>query len=410
MYNWSFFIFLKTNNIKKRIMEINVFLNSIKSDFIESCNLFHPNQIGNTITIYRESEDLPELDEFQLAIIGVEEDRNSFDNKGCKEAPNVIRKSLYQLFNHWNNLNIIDLGNIKNGYEIEDTYFALNNVIITLMKYHIVPIILGGSQDLTYPIYQVYENTGKLVNITSIDSKFDIGHDNETLNSNSYLSHIILHQPNFLFNYTNIGYQNYYVDKQSIDIMKQLLFDVHRIGNIKNNIEITEPLLRNADIITIDTSAFCAADAPGIKYNSPNGFSSEDGCKMTRYAGLNPKLTSIGFFEYNPSYDINNITANTLSQMIWYFIEGFSLRINDFPAFENKDFKRYIVKMDDINDDIIFLCHKISGKWWLDLSFKSKNNVKYERHHYIPCSIKDYELAMENELPDIWWQFYQKLM
>ena len=381
-------------------MEINVFLNNIKQDFIESCNLCHPNQIGNRITIYKEGEEFPELDEFQLAIIGVEEERNSFNNIGCKNAPNEIRKSLYQLFYHWNDIKIIDLGNIKTGFEIEDTYFALSSVFTTLMKYRIVPIIIGGSQDLTYPIYQVYENTGKLVNITSIDSRFDIGQDDEVLNSNSYLSHIILHQPSFLFNYTNIGYQSYYVDKQSVDLMKQLLFDVHRIGNIKNNIEVTEPLLRNADIITIDTSAFCAADAPGVKYNSPNGFSSEEGCKMTRYAGLNPKLTSIGFFEYNPLYDLNNITANTLSQMIWYFIEGFSLRINDFPTLDNKDFKRYIVKMDDVEDEIIFLCHKVSGKWWMDLSFKSKDNKKYERHHYIPCSREDYELTMENELPD----------
>ena len=401
---------MKKNEIKINTMEINVFLNNIKQDFIESCNLYHPKQIGNSITIYKEGEEIPDLDDFQLAIIGVEEDRNSFNNHGCKEGPNNIRKSLYQLFNHWNDLKIIDLGNIKTGFEVEDTYFALNKVFTTLMKYSIIPIILGGSQDLTYPIYQVYENTGKLVNITTIDSRFDIGQDNEKLNSNSYLSYIILHQPSFLFNYTNIGYQSYYIDNQNIDLMKDLLFDVHRIGNIKSNIEVTEPLLRNADIISIDTSAFCAYDAPGIKYNSPNGFSSEDGCKMTRYAGLNSKLTSIGFFEYNPSYDINNTTANTLSQMIWYFIEGFSIRINDFPTYDSKDFKRYIVKLDNFSEDIIFLCHKISGKWWMDLSFKSKNREKYERHHYIPCSREDYELAMANELPDKWWQFYQKLM
>lgn len=392
-------------------MEINIFINYIKQDFLDSCNLYHKNQIGNSITIYKEGNDLPDLDDFQLAILGVEEDRNSFNNKGCKDAPNAIRKCLYQLFNHWNDIKIIDLGNVKTGFEIEDTYFALNKIFMTLMKHRIVPIIIGGSQDLTLPIYQVYENTGKLVNITSIDSKFDIGNDNDELNSNSYLSHIILHQPNFLFNFTNIGYQSYYVDKENVELMKQLLFDFHRIGKIKNNIEVTEPLLRNADIITIDTSAFRAADAPGINYNSPNGFTSEDGCRMTRYAGLNPKLSSIGFFEYNPTYDINNLTANTLSQMIWYFIEGFSYRINDFPSGNNiKDFKRYIVKLDNVDEDIIFLCHKVSDKWWIDLSFKSKNREKYERHHYIPCSREDYELTMQNEIPDIWWQFYQKLM
>lgn len=391
-------------------MEINIFLNSIKQEFIDSCNLYHQNQIGNSITIFKDDDDSLDLDGFHLAIIGVEEDRNSFNNKGCKDAPNAIRKSLYQLFNHWKDLKIIDLGNIKTGFTIEDTYFALNKVFMTMLRHKIVPIIIGGSQDLTFPIYQVYENTGKLVNITSIDSRFDIGQDYESLNSNSYLSYIILHQPNFLFNYTNIGYQSYYVDNHSIDLMKELLFDVHRLGKIKSNIELSEPLLRNADIISIDTSAFCAADAPGIQNNSPNGFSSEEGCRMTRYAGLNPKLTSIGFFEYNPKYDINSLTANTLAQMIWYFIEGFSIRIDDFPLYNSLDFKRYNVKLDDIKDNIVFLCHKISGKWWMDLSFKSENREKYERHHYIPCSREDYELCLQNELPDKWWQFYQKLM
>ena len=115
-------------------MEINVFLNNIKQEFLDSCNLYNPSQIGNSITIYKEGEEFPELDGYQLAIIGVEEERNSFDNEGCKDAPNTIRKSLYQLFNHWNDLKIIDLGNIKTGYETEDTYFALNNIWVILSK------------------------------------------------------------------------------------------------------------------------------------------------------------------------------------------------------------------------------------------------------------------------------------
>ena len=91
-------------------MEISVFLNNIKQDFIESCNLYHQNQIGNSITIYKDENEFPELDGYELAIIGVEEDRNSLNNKGCKDAPNAIRKSLYQLFNHWKDIKIIDLG------------------------------------------------------------------------------------------------------------------------------------------------------------------------------------------------------------------------------------------------------------------------------------------------------------
>lgn len=380
-------------------MNISAFLNPVKEEVIENSHLTHKKQIGNTITIFKNEEDFPDLEGCQVALLGVEEERKAIDNEGCKAAPDAIRHALYPLFNHWPDLKIVDLGNVKSGLRVEDTYYALGEVFLTLLKYHIVPIIIGGSQDLTYPIYKVYENTGKLVNITAIDPRFDIGEEGESLNSESYLSHIILHQPNYLFNYTNIGYQTYYIDNENINLMKQLLFDIYRLGTIKNRPELTEPLLRNADIITIDAAAFCASDVPGIKHGSPNGLSGEDGCKMTRYAGMNQKLTSIGFFNYNPQYDINYQGANNLAEMVWYFLEGFSLRQNDYPTTENRDdFTRYIVHLENY-DDLIFLCHKTSGKWWMEIA-----------EHFIPCAKIDYDMAMRNELPDRWWQFYQKLM
>ena len=245
----------------------------------------------------------------------------------------------------------------------------------------------------------------KLVNITAIDPLYDLGNDNEGLNSHSYLSHIILHQPNFLFNFTNIGYQSYYVDLENIELMKQLLFDTYRLGILKPHIEQTEPLIRNANILTIDMGAFRAADAPGVKNASPNGFNGEEACRMTRYAGLNFKLSSIGFFEYNPHYDINSRTANLIAEMIWYFIEGFSSRQDDMPTADSTDFKRYNVQIGEGEENVLFLCHKVTGKWWIDMSFMHPDDPRYERHHYIPCSKEDYDQAMNNELPDKWWQF-----
>lgn len=80
---------------------------------------------------------------------------------------------------------------------------------------------------------------------------------------------------------------------------------------------------------------------------------------MTRYAGLSNKLSSIGFFEYNPNYDINNMTAKMISQMIWYFIEGFSNRIDDIPTPESEDFIKYIVQIEE-QEEMVFLCHKLT--------------------------------------------------
>jgi len=391
-------------------MDISIFLDPVA----EKCfsKPFRPgkNTLGETMTIYRNADEFPVLEGAQLAIIGVKEERGAVDNKGCADGIDYIRKALYPLFNHWPELNIVDLGNVKNGKDINDTYFAVNQVLTELLKSKIVPIVIGASQDFTHTMYQVYEPTGKLVNITAIDPMFDIGNDQEALNAHSYLSHIILQQPNFLFNFTNIGYQSYYVDTDNVELMKQLLFDAYRLGTVRSNIEMTEPLIRNANILSFDIASVRASDAPGVRNASPNGFTGEEVCRMARYAGLSYKLTSIGLFEYNPHYDINSRTANLIAEMIWYFIEGFSSRQDDVPTIESTDFKRFNVQIADGQTDMVFLCHKITGKWWMDISFTENNNQSTERHHFIPCSKEDYDQAMRNELPDKWWQFYQKLM
>ncbi len=391
-------------------MDISIFLEPVAEKCFSKAYRPGKKTLGESINIYRSEDTFPDLEGVDLAIVGVKEERGAVDNKGCADGVDYVRKALYQLFNHWPQLHIIDLGDIKIGKELNDTYFAVNQVFTELLKNKIVPIVIGAGQDLTYTMYQVYEPTGKLINIAAIDPMFDIGNDKEALNSHSYLSHIILHQPNFLFNFTNIGYQSYYVDTENIELMKQLLFDAYRLGNIKQNMELTEPLIRNANLLSFDISAVRAADAPGVKNASPNGFNGEEACQMTRYAGLSYKLSSIGFFEYNPHYDINSRTANLIAEMIWYFIEGFSGRKDDIPTLGSNDFKRYIVQISDNQNDIVFLCNKITGKWWMDMSFLQNDDQRYERHHFIPCSKEDYDQAMRNELPDKWWQFYQKLM
>ena len=321
-------------------MDISVFLDPVPEKCFDKSSRPEKKTLGETITIFSSENAFPDLDGVNLALVGIKEERGAVDNKGCADGVDLIRKSLYQLFNHWPQLQIVDLGNVKIGNEINDTYFAVNQVLTELLKHKVVPIIIGGGQDLTYTMYQVYEPTGRLVNIAAIDPMFDIGNDLESLNSQSYLRHIVLHKPNFLFNFTNIGYQSYYVDNDDIELMKQLLFDAYRLGTIKQNVELAEPLIRDANVLTFDVAAIRAADAPGVRNASPNGFNGDEACRMTRYAGLSFKLSSIGFFEYNPHYDINSRTANLIAEMIWYFIEGFSNRQDDLPTMDSTDFKR----------------------------------------------------------------------
>jgi len=388
-------------------MDIEMYLEPVPDKCFENENIID-GTLGKTMLVYREGASFPDLDGVRIALIGVGEDRGSLDNIGCSDAPDAIRKALYQLFDHHEDVRIADIGNIKIGQSAADTYFAVNQIMTSLFKNKILPVVLGGSQDLTYAMYRVYEFTGQLVNIVAIDPMFDLGDDTEEINSHSYLSHVIMHKPNFLFNYTNIGYQTYNVSKKSVELMKQLLFDTYRLGNMKSNIELAEPLIRNGNILSIDMSAIRAADAPGVTNPSPNGFNGEEACRMTRYAGLSSKLSSLGVFEYNPHCDINGQTAGLIAQMLWYFIDGFAGRTNDFPTTENRDmFRHFYVQVSDIEEELEFLCNKINGKWWMSFALPGLENPK---KHYIPCSKEDYQQAMNDELPDHWWQFYQKLM
>src|SRR5690606_1368704 len=229
---------------------------------------------------------------------------------------------------------IADLGNIQRGHSVFDTYTAVKVVVSELIKKNIVPIIIGGGQDLTYGQYMAYENLEQRVDLVVIDSAFDLNEDaseeSETT-STSYLNKIMLHQPNYLFNFSNLGYQTYFVNQESLRVFDKLFFDVYRLGAFAGKIDQTEPILRNADMISFDMGAVRSSDAGANRNASPNGFYGEEACQICRYAGLNDKLTSIGFYEFNPDLDNNGQTAMLLSQMVWYFIDGFYGRKKDFP-------------------------------------------------------------------------------
>ncbi len=371
-------------------------------------NELHQGSLGNIISKYVEENEFPELDA-DIAIIGVNEDRQAEKNAGTANAPDEVRKFLYKLNTGNFELKIIDLGNIQKGFEVDDTYFALAKTVETLIKKNIVPIIIGGSQDLTYAQFRGYENLEQTINMVTVDAEFDLG-DPETMNTNSsFLGKIILHQPNYLFNYSNIGYQTYLVSPSSINMMNKLYFDCYRLGNIRDNIQESEPIIRHADMLSFDFSSIKHSDAPAQQVPQPNGFYSEEACQMMRYAGMNDKLTSIGLYEINPEFDERGKTAHLAAQMIWCFMDGFYNRKKDYPTRTSNDYTRFHVFLQDNRYEINFYKSNKSDRWWMEVPYPSHEKLKFERHALIPCSYRDYEIACKDEIPDRWWQTYQKL-
>ena len=367
------------------------------------------NSLGFHVDIYSQGKNFPDISGYQIAIVGVPEERGSVGNSGCGLAPDEIRKKLYKLACGNYTPKICDLGNIRNGKDLKDTYAAVAVVCGELLKNGIIPVLLGGSQDITYAQYLSYKAMKQTVNIVGVDAFFDLGISGQKqFTSKNYLGKIILHQPNFLFNFSNIGFQTHFVGQDSIRLMEKLFFDACRLGQVRKNIEEVEPVVRNADILSFDVSSIRASDAPGNKNASPNGFFGEEACQIARYAGLSEKLTSAGFYETNPKVDVDSRTSYLVAQMVWYFIDGFYSRKKDYPLSSKGAFKKYRVAIQNNEHEIIFYKSRKSERWWMQVPYPD-NKAQYERHHLVPCSYSDYEMACREEIPERWWLAFQKL-
>lgn len=370
-----------------------------------------PDKLEGTIGAaiqYHSEGNFPELKRGGIALIYVPEFRNGeLQLQGKKD--DSFRTNFYSLYigSGWN-LPIYDCGTILPGKEVEDTYFALNQSIGWLVKNQIIPIVIGGTQDLTYAIYKGYEKLEQMVNICSVDHKLDLGNPEEDLHKDHYLSHLLTQRPCFLFNNSNIGCQAPLVNKNEIELFEKLYFDVCRLGEFNSDFKKAEPHLRNADILSLDLQSIKSSELNANKYDLPNGFYAEQVCQISKYAGISDKLTSFGIFNLFPE-GASKTLHQLVAQVIWYFIDGVAQRKGDFPIGSKKDYLKFNVHLEGFKDEIIFYKSDKSERWWMEVPYPPQENMKFERHHLVPCDLQDYEKAMKNEIPNLWWKTYQKL-
>ena len=376
------------------------FLSPLDSEIIDYINGLSSQQLGSKVVLHT-SEAFPEVSKVTIGIIGVLENRGN--SNGNQEIDLLaIRKELYRLYpGNWD-ASIADFGNILAGNSIEDTYFALKKVASSLIKNNIIPVVIGGSQDLTYSLYRAYDDLEQMVNLVAVDSQFDFGKESDVVSASSYLTKIVIEEPNNLFNYCNIGYQTYYNSQEEIDLVEKLFFDAYRLGEVSNTIAIAEPVFRDADVVSFDMNAVKSSDSGNFTPFVPNGFNGKEICALSRYAGISDKVTSFGIFNHNDTEQESVLMA----QIIWYFIEGYHYRSNEYPFGSRENYLKYIVPSED--EELIFYKSDKTDRWWIEIPFIIEGNNKLKRNTLLPCSHEEYLAACDQELPERWWKAQRK--
>ena len=378
------------------------FLIPVSKKVLAFTELLPPQALGNTMHIHTEKEGMPTLANATVALFGVLESRNAFGKKSEKLAIDEIRLQCYRLMKgNWHST-ILDLGDIEAGNTIEDTYFAVKEITAALLAENIIPLVIGATQDLTYPAYRAFDGIKEMLNMVSIDSRFDFGEAGDLISSHSYMSKIIIDKPNNLFNFSNIGYQSYFNTQEELDLIERLFFEAYRLGDIAANPALAEPVLRNADLVSLDVRAIKAGEM-GLHPNfSPNGFTGREICTLARYAGLSDQVSLLGIYEGENTPHAFQLIA----QIIWYFIEGLNFRIHEHPSTESDDFTKFTVPTS--LEELIFYKSHVTERWWVESPAILKEHTKINLPALLPCTEDDYLEACNQNVPEKWFKAYRK--
>jgi len=335
--------------------------------------------LGKNIRLH--GTDFPDLKDVRAVLVGVRE----------KEA-NAVRETLFRSVCPFPKDSIADLGNLRRADAA-----VLIPVLFELLSGKVVPIVLGGGDDLAAAQFLAYQETKSLVNLAVVDEALLLTESSAAPGQKPAYAALLSPRHPLLFHFGLIGFQSHQTPPGVVDFLHQHNFDAIRLGKSRTAMEETEPVLRDADLLTFHLRALKQSEAPGVDNPSPSGYFVEEACQLCRYAGMSDKLTSFGIYGHQLERDPGRQTAQAIGQMLWYFLDGYFNRKNDFPA-TTDSLTEYIVDFRQLQYQLTFWKSSRSGRWWMQTPVASKK--KYQRHYLVPCSFQDYQAACREELPD----------
>ncbi len=378
------------------------------NDYFEPVSLTHPShrnvraadEFARRLTVHVPDRPIEEIGQYDVAILGVPEDRNS-DNKGAAEAPATIRQKLYSLSQLRSPLKIIDLGDMHAGTTPTDTLYGLRDIIFHLLEHDVIAVVMGGTQEITLTCHEAAQRYKGRASVVNVDARLDLAKDREELRADTWLEELLENGTPV----TCLGYQEYLVSHHDIQRLISRGHILHRLGKVRDDLPDHEPCFRDAVIHSFDLSAVRMSDAPGTLDPSPNGFTGTEICQMSLYAGLSNHVGVYLLTETNPRLDQRDQTSHLAAQMIWFFLSGLARRTREIPNTDDENFVQFILDLPDTDEKIIFLKSNLTDRWWFLSPLPDKHTGKKE---WIPCSYHDYQRAAHQEIPERWFSLLQK--
>lgn len=302
-----------------------------------------------------------------------------------KTVANLFRNSFFTMA-AIEGIALYDGGDLNDGgiCAVETCQFLLNKGFF--------PLLIGAGDEAAISLVKSYERTPVLPSYVYVDSKVEA---NITGGTPLFLNKLIGNKSKQLGHLTVLGYQSYLVNPAALHWLDEQNLDYMRLGAARAGLEDTEPILRFADILHFNIRSIRSSEAPATSNESPAGFFLEDACRIFRYAGLSENLSSVVVSGLLPEHSGAVISANGLSQMIWYLLEGVANRKNEIVP-KASDCTKFTVPSSIGNKPIAFWKSNKTERWWMALPSLEEGG----KAMLVPCSYEDYKLASSGDLSD----------
>ncbi len=295
-----------------------------------------------------------------------------------------VRRELYRLSKLDFEVPICDLGDLVSGKSHQDTHYILQEVISMCLYKNAIPIVIGGSNDLSYSLFSALHFHQKKINYTQISNVVSLDNDGDEITEDNFLSKILSSNTFSIKNYHHLGYQKHLNESDAVKLMKEVEFEIIRLAEMMGSTEKTEPFFRRADLVTLNCDAV-ESMGDGFSVNPQvNGLNRREICAYTKEIGLSENLKAAGIFNFNvASHDALN--HQLLAQMIWHCIEGINIQ-HSHP--KEREYETFWVLIDD--GQYCFKRDTFSGLWYFGEDEKTEN--------LIPCSRLEYEAAKQGHM------------
>jgi hypothetical protein len=335
--------------------------------------------------------------QFDAVVIGLPDNDQGNDFAGA----DCMRNELYKLASLTKSLSILDLGNLKCSNNIGENIETLYKVLQILYPLSVKIVLLGGNAHLQnkviYNFYKIEQYPLNYVDVNSIITWDNFPIDPLAINPVNSVSQNQL-------NYINLGFQLYYVEKEILEFLHDANFEAYRLGLIRNNVSNFEPIVRDANVLSISLDSVKFSDAPAARFSSPNGLSGDEMCQLAFYGGYSSSLKIFNISDIETASDPRNTTSALASQALWYLFEGFANNTYEDPGLNPENFAKYHIHIDMANQDLAFYFSNLTQRWWMEVSLDSD-----KRKILVSCNASDYELACKQEIPERWWRLFNRL-